>query len=163
ERFARGCWPRSYNCAERYPVLVHSGGGNRSCSRTSLVSYSALCCSRLCRSLRPPATPARPMWWAPAHPLAAPRPRRMRRRRAAAVGGGGSVSFNCGGGATIVLTSTKMLLADTTLDGGGVITLSGNNTTRLFFVNGGVHFTLNNITLIKGNSPVGGGAIESVG
>ncbi len=80
-----------------------------------------------------------------------------------ALSGGGSISFNCGGAATIVLTAPKALVANTTLNGGGVITLSGNNSTRLFFVNGGVQFTLNSITLIKGNSPVGGGVIEATG
>ena len=77
--------------------------------------------------------------------------------------GGGTLTFACGGAKTITLTAQKNLIVNTTLDGGGVITLSGGDATRLFFVNGGVRFVTNNITLSNGSSPVGGGLVEATG
>lgn len=77
--------------------------------------------------------------------------------------GGGTITFACGGAKTITLTAQKNLIANTTLDGGGVITLSGGDATRLFFVNGGVRFVANNITLSNGSSAVGGGLVEAAG
>ncbi len=77
--------------------------------------------------------------------------------------GGGTISFACGGAKTITLTTPKSLTADLTLNGGGNITLSGGDTTRLFFVNGGVRFTTNDIALVDGYSAVGGGLVEATG
>ena len=77
--------------------------------------------------------------------------------------GGGTITFACGGAKTITLTAQKNLIANTTLDGGDLITLSGGDATRLFFVNGGVRFVTNNITLRNGSSAVGGGLVEAAG
>jgi hypothetical protein len=77
--------------------------------------------------------------------------------------GGGTITFACGGAKTITLTAQKNLIANTTLDGSGLITLSGGDATRLFFVNGGVRFVTNNITLRNGSSAVGGGLVEAAG
>src|SRR5262249_35271576 len=78
-------------------------------------------------------------------------------------GGGsfsGNVTFNCGGGATITVTSTKTISADTTIDGGGVITISGGGTVGVFFVNSGVTFTVQDLTVANGNA---GGSVPYVG
>ena len=79
------------------------------------------------------------------------------------ISGGGTISFACGGAKTITLTNPKSLTANVTLNGGGNITLSGGDTTRLFFVNGGVQFTTNDIALVDGFSAVGGGLVEATG
>lgn len=76
---------------------------------------------------------------------------------------GGTISFNCGGPATINLSSDKILVSSTTIDGANQITLSGRNLNRLFVANGEIQFTLRNLTLEAGFSPVGGGALELVG
>ncbi len=76
-----------------------------------------------------------------------------------ALAGGGSVSFNCGGSHTITLASQKTINNDTTLNGGGQITLSGGDSTRLFNLQNGASFTLQNITLTDGFSSSDGGAI----
>lgn len=77
--------------------------------------------------------------------------------------GGGTLTFNCGGVKTITLTNQKSIVANLTLQGANLITLSGGNSTRLFFINGGVTFLARQITLSNGNSPVGGGLVESAG
>ena len=84
---------------------------------------------------------------------------------ATANSGGGTITFNCGAATkTINFTSTKSILTDdVTIDGNDRITLSGSNSTRVFFVNGGLTFRLQHITVRDGNSSVGGGAIESAG
>src|SRR5947208_9499122 len=78
-------------------------------------------------------------------------------------GGGsfnGTVTFACGGAATITVTSTKGINgANTTIDGGGVITISGGGTVRVFVVNSGVTFTVENLTIANGFTTGGGGAI----
>ena len=84
---------------------------------------------------------------------------------AAANSGGGTITFNCGAATkTITFTNFKSILTeDVTIDGNNRIILSGGNSTRHFFVNGGLTFRLQRITLREGNSPVGGGAVESAG
>jgi Calx-beta domain len=84
---------------------------------------------------------------------------------AAAMAGGGSVTFDCGPGAvTIPLTSELVVSASTAIDGGGTITLSGQNATRLFRVPDapapGTSFTLQRVSVIGGNCPTLGSAIE---
>jgi len=81
-------------------------------------------------------------------------------------GGGsfdGTVTFNCGGAATITVTSTKTISADTTIDGGSLITISGGNSVGVFSVNGGVNFTVQNLTIANGNSEGGGGIYSDGG
>ncbi len=74
-----------------------------------------------------------------------------------ALSGGGGIQFNCGASPhTITLTATKIIAASTTIDGGRKITLSGGDAVRLFNVNAGVTLTLNNISIVHGNSPLGG-------
>src|SRR2546428_6805325 len=63
-----------------------------------------------------------------------------------------TVTFNCGGAATITVTSQKTISADTTIDGGSLITISGGNTVGVFSVNAGVTFTVQNLTIVNGNS-----------
>jgi hypothetical protein len=77
--------------------------------------------------------------------------------------GGGAVTFNCGGAATITVTSTKTISADTTIDGGSLITISGGNSVGVFFVNAGVKFTVQNLTIANGHSASYGGGIYNSG
>jgi len=79
----------------------------------------------------------------------------------AALAGGGLVTFNCGSDrATIDIstgTGTKTIAADTIIDGGGLTTISGGNRARVFFVNSGVNFTVENVTIADGAECAGGG------
>ncbi|MBK8817003.1 MAG: hypothetical protein IPN42_16520 [Methylococcaceae bacterium] len=78
-----------------------------------------------------------------------------------ALSGGGTVTFNCGSAAkTILFGNEKIITADTTIDGGNLISLSGGNSTRLFSVKPGVHFTLNNLTVMNGLTTGQGGAVH---
>ena len=79
--------------------------------------------------------------------------------------GGGTITFNCGAVVTtIAFTSQKIILTnDVTINGNDLIVLNGGSVTRHFFVNGGLTFRLQHITLRDGDSTVGGGAIESSG
>jgi hypothetical protein len=64
--------------------------------------------------------------------------------------GGGLVTFDCGGPATLSLSNTQTIALDTTIDGsnnGAPITLTAPIFTSLFHVNGGVEFTLENLTV----------------
>ena len=81
--------------------------------------------------------------------------------RASNCAGGGSVTFDCGGAATITVTSTKTISGATTIDGGSLITISGENTVGVFFVNTGVNFTVQNLTIANGNSASYGGGIHN--
>jgi hypothetical protein len=66
---------------------------------------------------------------------------------------GGTITFNCAANpATIILAAPIDITANTNLDGGtlGRVILSGNNATRLFNINAGVSFTLQNLTLTNG-------------
>ena len=81
-----------------------------------------------------------------------------------ALSGGGSVTFSCSG--TITLTSTITISANTSIDGTGqTVTISGNNAVRVFVVNSGITFSLNNLTIANGNSTIygGGGGIYNNG
>ncbi len=83
----------------------------------------------------------------------------------AALSGGGTVIFTCDG--TITLTNPIIIAANTTLDATGHnVTISGNNAVRIFYVNMGINFTINKLTLTQGKmveTPAkafdGGGAI----
>jgi len=92
-----------------------------------------------------------------------------------ALAGGGLVTFDCGGPATIDIstgTGTKTIAVDTTIDGAGVATISGGNlaftggntgnNVRVFSVNAGVTFTVQNLTVANGLAE-GGGAILNNG
>jgi hypothetical protein len=72
--------------------------------------------------------------------------------------GGGLVDFAIGAPCTIFFTSTKNIGFSTTIQNtsGFSVTFNGNNALQLFFVNGGVAFSLSNITLTSGISSVGG-------
>ena len=78
-----------------------------------------------------------------------------------ALAGGGVVTFACGPGpVTIDIstgTGTKIIAADTTFDGGGLITISGGNSVRVFSVNAGINFTVQNLTIANGKTTGGGG------
>jgi len=77
-----------------------------------------------------------------------------------ALAGGGMVTFDCGSGpVTITVTSTKTMSADTTIDGGNLIAISGGNNVGVFYVNTGLNFTVQNLTISNGNT--NGGAIYS--
>ena len=75
-----------------------------------------------------------------------------------ALAGGGIVTFKCGAEpVTITITSTKTITADTTVDGEGLITLSGGHSVGVFLANGGVTFTVQNLTIANGSANHGGG------
>lgn len=80
-----------------------------------------------------------------------------------ALTGGGVVTFNCGAAPHTIVINEKAVIGTVTIDGGGLVTLDGNNANRHFFVGPGYALTLKNITLTKGNSTAGGGAIEATG
>lgn len=86
---------------------------------------------------------------------------------ATANSGGGTITFNCGVAVkTISFTGQKNILANVTINGNDLIILDGGNTTRLLYVNGGLTFRLQHITLSHGNkSGAGaeGGAVYSIG
>jgi hypothetical protein len=73
-----------------------------------------------------------------------------------ALSGGGFVSFACSG--TISLSSTINISANTTIDGSEHhVTISGGNAAGVFFVNTGINFGVNRVTIANGNSYNGGG------
>src|ERR1043166_1717694 len=79
-----------------------------------------------------------------------------------ALSGGGTVTFACDG--TIYLTSPKTISANTVLTGDGHnVTLSGSNSVQLFVVNGGISFTVYNLTLANGKASGNGGGISKTG
>jgi hypothetical protein len=80
--------------------------------------------------------------------------------------GGGLIDFNCGPSpVTITLTRTKVIATDTRIDGGGLITLRADDV-RAFYVEDGVNFALDNLTVTRGLATSGsaifndGGAIR---
>ncbi|MBK8620048.1 MAG: S-layer homology domain-containing protein [Anaerolineales bacterium] len=83
----------------------------------------------------------------------------------AANSGGGTITFNCGAAVTTInFTAQKSIFANNvTINGNNLIILSGGNTTRLFYVNGGLTFHLQNITLSNGKSLQEGAAVYSIG
>jgi hypothetical protein len=81
-----------------------------------------------------------------------------------ALSGGGTVTFSCSG--TITLTSQIVIASNTTLDGNGQnVAISGGGTVRVFLVNSGITFNLQNITVTNGyvNSSSNGGGIANLG
>ena len=80
---------------------------------------------------------------------------------------GGTITFNCGAAVkTITFTSPKNIVANVTINGNDLIILDGGNTTSLLYINGGLIFHLQHITLSHGNksgSGAEGGAIYSIG
>jgi predicted outer membrane repeat protein len=82
----------------------------------------------------------------------------------AALTGGGTVTFACSG--TITLTSAITIASHTTLDGAGqTVIISGNGVARVFYVNSGITFDLNNLTVTNGKcvSCDGGGLYNKSG
>ena len=83
---------------------------------------------------------------------------------AAANSGGGTITFNCGAAVkTITFTGQKNILANVTINGNNLIILDGGNATRLLYVNGGLTFRLQHITLSNSKSGAEGGAVYSIG
>jgi hypothetical protein len=75
-----------------------------------------------------------------------------------ALAGGGTVVFACDG--TIPLSNTLTIARNTVLDGNGhSVTISGNNAVRVFLVNTGVSFTLQNLTVANGRVVGTNGAV----
>ncbi len=67
-----------------------------------------------------------------------------------ALSGGGTVTFGIDG--TFNLTNTLVISTNVTLDGAGhAISISGSNAVRVFFVNPGINFTLNNLSVVNGS------------
>jgi len=67
-------------------------------------------------------------------------------------------TINFDGDYTIVLASQLIIGRNLTIDGTGYsITVSGNNAVRVFEVNSGVTFNLQNLTVANGNADGGGG------
>ncbi len=74
----------------------------------------------------------------------------------------GTITFN--GDMTITLASTLTIANNVTIDGAGHnVTISGNNAVGVFYVNSGVTFNLNQLTVTKGNSAGFGGGIDNYG
>ncbi len=87
-----------------------------------------------------------------------------------ALTGGGLVTFNCGGGPVTIDISpgaggtfTKTISANTTIDGGSLITISGGHSVGVFYVNVGVDFTVQNLTIARGGNTQYGGGIANHG
>jgi HYR domain len=78
---------------------------------------------------------------------------------------GDTIMFSCSG--TIPLSSTLTISKNLTLDGSGqTVTLDGGNSVRVLFVNSGVTFTLNALTIAHGrphNQENGGGLLNETG
>lgn len=80
----------------------------------------------------------------------------------AALAGGGAVTFACDG--TIVLTNTITIATNTVLDASGrSVVISGNHVVRVFSVNGGMNFTLRNLTVADGFVGTGRGFANGAG
>jgi predicted outer membrane repeat protein len=76
--------------------------------------------------------------------------------------GGGTITFNCGvSPITIIFTAQKFVSADTQIRGSGLITLSGGNAISLFQVYSGKTFTIDDLTLARGNGQYG--AVQNFG
>jgi hypothetical protein len=83
----------------------------------------------------------------------------------AALNVGGQIICNCGANpVSITLTNELQVKSSgTVFDGGGLVTLNGNNATRIFNVDEGVDFTLQNTNLINGRAPATGGLFAESG
>lgn len=80
----------------------------------------------------------------------------------AALNGGGAVTFGVDG--TITLSSPLVISNNTIVDGSGhTVTISGNKAVRVFQVNSGIHFTLQNLTVANGATNAGGGLYNAGG
>jgi hypothetical protein len=74
----------------------------------------------------------------------------------ASAAAGDTITFD--GDYTITLTSQLTISKNLTIDGvGHSVTVSGQNATRVFYVNDGVTFNLQNLTVANGSTDVGGG------
>ena len=72
------------------------------------------------------------------------------------------MTFSCSG--TIILTANIAIVADTTIDGSGqTVTISGNNAVRVFYVEPGITFKLNRLTVADGWASDGGGILNDGG
>ncbi|GAB4398967.1 MAG: hypothetical protein OHK0053_18410 [Microscillaceae bacterium] len=78
---------------------------------------------------------------------------------------GGRIVCNCGPDPlTIALTEAlQVKISGTVFDGGGLITLNGNHATRIFQVDEGADFTLQNTRLVNGLAPASGGLFAESG
>ncbi len=77
---------------------------------------------------------------------------------------GDTITFGCSG--DIGLTQTLTISQNLTLDGSGQnVTLDGQNAVQVLYVNGGVTFTLNALTVAHGTTPTGypGGGLDNEG
>ncbi len=75
---------------------------------------------------------------------------------------GDTIAFGCNG--VIALTHTLSFTKDLTLDGTGQsVTLDGLSSVQVINVSSGVHLTLNNLTITRGNSFTGGGLYTNGG
>ena len=80
----------------------------------------------------------------------------------AALAGGGTVTFAVDG--RIPLSATLFITNGTTLDGSGhTVTISGSNSVRVLYINSGVQFLLENLTIADGRTNSGGGLFNSGG
>jgi CSLREA domain-containing protein len=78
------------------------------------------------------------------------------RRAIVEVCSGGTINF--GGNYVITLASQLNIDKSMTIDGSGhSVTVSGNNAVRVFYVNVGVTFNMNKLTVTNGKSDYGGG------
>ncbi len=102
-----------------------------------------------------------------ATPANCPGPNCRLRDAIAAAAAGDTIDFASGlSGTTITLTSGTLTLSrNVTIDGGtNGVTVSGNNAVRVFSVNAGVTFTLQNITVANGRcNSCNGGGINNAG
>ena len=73
-----------------------------------------------------------------------------------ALAGGGTVSFNCGEAPHTILAPTNVIQDDTTILGDNKIILTGEHVRQLFIVEEGKSLTLQDITLLDGESTPGG-------
>jgi predicted outer membrane repeat protein len=69
---------------------------------------------------------------------------------------GGIVSFNCGEEPHTILANTYVIANDTTILGNNKITLNGENLRQIFIVDNEATLTLQDITLLDGESTPGG-------
>jgi len=69
-----------------------------------------------------------------------------------AIATGGGASFSCTAPTTITITGTKTVVKTLTLDGGGLLTISGNHLFRVFTVNIGFIFGVQNLAIVNGNA-----------
>src|SRR5580765_4693124 len=76
--------------------------------------------------------------------------------------GGGTVTFSVSG--TITLANSIIITNDTVLDGSGqAVTISGSNAVRVFYVNSGAQFSLNNLSIANGRTNQGAGLYNAGG